>query len=56
MVFCFGGSSLLAQQKFIDYYSLFDYKLSREELETSYKQLLTEMVTINKPNDIKRSI
>ena len=55
MVFCFGGSSLLAQQKFIDYYSLFDYKISEEELETSYKQLLTEMVTINKPNDINNN-
>lgn len=52
MAIFFGASTFLAQQKFIDFYSLFDYKATEEEIEASYKKLEAEMVIIDKVEDI----
>ena len=52
MAVFFGASTLLAQRKFIDFYSLFDYQATEEEIEASYKKLESELVIINNTNDI----
>ena len=47
MAICFGISSLLAQRRFVDCYSLFDYQATEEEIDASYKKLESELVLIN---------
>ena len=51
MAISFGGSSLLAQQKLIDFYTLLDHKPSQKELQTNYTKLLSEIDEIYNVND-----
>ena len=48
MAFSFGSSSLLAQQKLIDYYSLFDEESNEQEKKEDY----IELSETNKNSDL----